>query len=46
MLVVPMNTDKVKATQLLQKAEQSCLITNSLKSATHLEISVIIADLD
>ena len=45
-LVVPMGTDKVKATQLLEKSEQNCLITNSLNSTTHLEISVIVAELD
>jgi peroxiredoxin-like protein len=45
-LVVPMGTDKIKATRLLEKGEHSCMITNSLKSTTHLEVSVSVAELD
>ena len=42
-LKVPAGTDEAKATRLLEKAENACLITNSLKSATHLDASVIVS---
>ncbi len=41
-LEVPAGTDEAKAARLLEKAENACLITNSLKSATHLDASVIV----
>lgn len=39
-LAVPAGTDVDKAKRLLDKAEQACLITNSLKAESHLEASV------
>lgn len=42
-LEVPAGTDEEKAARLLEKAENACLITNSLKSATHLNAIVTIA---
>jgi peroxiredoxin-like protein len=36
-LEVPDGTDEEQATRLLQRAEQNCLITNSLKAPCHLE---------
>ena len=39
-LEVPAGTDVDKARRLLDKAEQACLITNSLKAGSHLEASV------
>lgn len=42
-LTVPAATDEAKALRLLEKAEQGCLITNSLKSAISLDASVIYA---
>jgi len=36
-------TDEKKALRLLEKAEHSCLITNSLNSASHLDAEVRIA---
>ena len=42
-LEVPAGTDEAKAARLLEKAEHACLITNSLKSATHLDATVIIS---
>lgn len=41
-LKVPAGTDEKRARLLLEKAEQSCLITNSLKASCHLEAEVII----
>lgn len=43
-LAVPAGTDIEKARRLLQKAEEACLITNSLKASTHLEADVIVDD--
>ena len=43
-LTVPAGTDIEKARRLLQKAEEACLITNSLKASTHLEANVIAED--
>lgn len=40
-LTVPPGTDDARARRLLEKAEQGCLITNSLKSTIHLEASVV-----
>lgn len=42
-LAVPAGTDIDKAKRLLEKAEATCLITNSLTAETHLETDVIIA---
>jgi peroxiredoxin-like protein len=39
-LDVPADTDEGKAQRLLEKAEQACLITNSLKADSHLEATV------
>jgi peroxiredoxin-like protein len=39
-LTVPAGTDESKANRLLEKAEQSCLVTNSLKAESHLEATV------
>ena len=37
-------TDESKAERLLQKAEQACLITNSLKAESHLRTSIRVVD--
>lgn len=42
-LQVPVGTNEEQALGLLQRAEQLCLITNSLKGATHLEAKVFAA---
>ncbi len=42
-LVVPAGTDEAKAQRLLQKAEDACLITNSLIADSHLEATVRIS---
>ena len=42
-LTVPEGTDEQKALRLLEKAEQVCLITNSMKGETHLDATVKIA---
>jgi len=39
-LRVPAGTNEEQARRILEKAEQGCLITNSLKGTTHLEASV------
>lgn len=39
-LVIPGATDPAKAERLLHKAEQACLITNSLKADSHLTATV------
>ena len=39
-LVVPAGTDEAKAQRLLEKAEDACLITNSLIAESHLEATV------
>lgn len=43
-LVTPQGVDADKAVRLLEKAEASCLITNSLSAATHLTTEVLAAD--
>ena len=43
-LTVPEGTDRDKARQLLEKAERSCLITNSMKAESHLQVEVRIGD--
>ena len=42
-LTVPAGTDQEKARRLLQKAEDACLITNSMTAETHLEADIITA---
>jgi peroxiredoxin-like protein len=39
-LCVPAGTDEERAKRILDKAEQACLITNSLKADVHLSASV------
>ncbi len=43
-LDVPQVTDEQKAMRLLEKSERTCLITNSLKSETHLDAEVRIVE--
>ena len=43
-LDVPQGTNEQKAMRLLVKSEHSCLITNTLKSETHLDAEVRIAE--
>ncbi len=40
-LKVPPDTNESRARRILQKAEESCLITNSLSGSTHLEATVL-----
>lgn len=42
-LTVPTGTDEAKALRLLEKAEQGCLITNSLKSEISLQAQIVVA---
>lgn len=42
-LTVPAGTDEAKALRLLEKAEQGCLITNSLKSEISLSAKIVYA---
>ena len=42
-LQVPSGTDAERARGLLEKAEKTCLISNSLKGSSHLETSVEVA---
>jgi organic hydroperoxide reductase OsmC/OhrA len=42
-LVVPAGTDIERANRLLEKSEQVCLISASLKAAKHLEVEVVTA---
>ncbi len=42
-LTVPAGTDEDKARRLLQKAEDACLITNSMTAETHLDADIIVA---
>jgi organic hydroperoxide reductase OsmC/OhrA len=42
-LHVPADTDEQKAHRLLEKAEETCLITNSLSAARRLEAVVLVA---
>ncbi len=43
-LVVPASTDEARALRLLEKAEQACLITNSLTAESHLDATVRVSD--
>lgn len=42
-LVLAAGADDERARKLLEKAEQLCLISNSLKAATHLEVRIVSA---
>lgn len=42
-LTVPEGTDQEKARRLLEKAEDACLITNSMTAENHLEADIIVA---
>jgi len=41
-LRVPPGTDEAQAGRLMARAEQACLVTNSLKAASHLEAEVVV----
>ena len=41
-LEVPEGTREEKAQKLLEMAEKSCLITNSLKAPSHLETEILV----
>lgn len=41
-LEVPPDTDEEKARRLVEKAENTCLVTNSLSSRTHLDVEVVV----
>ncbi|HVS16614.1 MAG TPA: OsmC family protein [Thermoanaerobaculia bacterium] len=43
-LRVPAGTSEERALRLLQKAEETCLVTRSLTATSHLEASVEVAD--
>jgi organic hydroperoxide reductase OsmC/OhrA len=43
-LVVPAGTNEARALRLLEKAEQACLITNSLIADSHLEATVHVSE--
>ena len=43
-LTVPAGTDVARAEKLLHKAEQICLITNSLTADSELDVTVNVAD--
>ncbi len=43
-LVAPQGVDEGKAVRLLEKAEATCLITNSLSAKTHLTTEVVFGD--
>jgi organic hydroperoxide reductase OsmC/OhrA len=42
-LRVPAGTDEARSRSLLEKAERTCFITNSLKGKTHLVANVEVA---
>jgi len=41
-LTVPLDTSVEKAIRLLEKAEEACLVTNSLSAESHLEADVVV----
>lgn len=43
-LLVPAGTDHEYARRILEKAERTCLISNSLKATIHLQSEVVFAD--
>jgi peroxiredoxin-like protein len=45
-LSVPAGVDPSQARRALDKAEQNCLISNSLKATIHLEADVVVAELE
>ena len=42
-LVVPPGTNEAKALKMLEKSDRVCLITNSMKAASHLDAEVAVA---
>jgi organic hydroperoxide reductase OsmC/OhrA len=40
-LTLPEGSDLERGKRLLEKAEQTCLVTNSLKSQVHLDATVV-----
>ena len=40
-LTIPADADEARAMKLLEKAEQTCFITNSLKADPHLEAEIV-----
>lgn len=42
-LTIPAGADEARAQRLLEKAEQTCFITNSLKVEPHLEVTITTA---
>jgi organic hydroperoxide reductase OsmC/OhrA len=45
-LTIPENTDLAKAHEMLERAEQGCLIANSLRGGRSLEVQVLVAHSD
>jgi organic hydroperoxide reductase OsmC/OhrA len=43
-LVIPAGTNEARALRLLEKAEQACLITNSLTAESHLDATVRVSE--
>lgn len=43
-LTVPAGVDPYQARRALDKAEQNCLVSNSLKAAVHLEADIVVAE--
>jgi organic hydroperoxide reductase OsmC/OhrA len=43
-LEVPTGSDEAKAIKLLEKAERTCLVSNSLTAVTHLDAAVRVVD--
>lgn len=41
-LMVPAGADEARALKLLEKAEQACFITNSLKAPAHLDAKIVV----
>ena len=41
-LKVPAGADEARAQQLLEKAEATCFITNSLKADSHLKTNIVV----
>ena len=42
-LTIPAGTDESKAMRLLEKAESTCLVTNSMKASCHLQADIIVS---
>ena len=45
-LTVPNEKDRKKGGVILEKAEKYCLVSNSMKAASHLDASVVVASAD